>query len=76
MELVALLDEDAPPPGVPELEPPAPGEGWTIPVDTLVGSVMPVQATAKAAGALTSISRKLRRSVSCCFSSLIAVLLP
>lgn len=76
VELVELLDDDAPPPGVPELEPPAPGVGWTIGVETLVGSVMPVQATAKAAGALTSSSRKLRRSVSCCLSSVIAVLLP
>lgn len=76
VELVELLEDAAPPPGVPVLEPPAPGVGWTIGVETLVGSVMPVQATAKAAGALTSSSRKLRRSVSCCLSSVIAVLLP
>lgn len=75
VELVELL-EDAAPPGVPVLEPPAPGAGCTIGVETLVGSVMPVQATANAAGALTSSSRKLRRSVSCCVSSVIAVLLP
>ena len=76
VELVEPLEDDAPPPGVPELEPPAPGAGCTTPVDTLVGSVMPVQATANAAGALTSSSRKLRRSVSCRVSSVIAVLLP
>lgn len=76
VELVELLEDAAPPPGVPVLEPPAPGVGWTIGVETLVGSVMPVQATANAAGALTSSSRKLRRSVSCCLSSVIAVLLP
>lgn len=36
----------------------------TIGSDTLVGSVMPTQAVASAAGALTSSSRKLRRAVS------------
>ena len=76
VELMELLDDAAPPPGVPVLEPPAPGAGCTVGVETLVGSVMPVQATANAAGALTSSSRKLRRSVSCCVSSVIAVLLP
>ncbi len=77
VELVELVDDDdAPPPGVPELELPAPGAGCTIGFDTPVGSVMPVHATANAAGALTSSSRKLRRSVNCCVSSLIAVLLP
>ncbi len=76
VELLELLDDAAPPPGVPVLEPPAPGVGCTIGVDTLVGSVMPVQATANAAGALTSSSRNVRRSVSCCVSSFIAVLLP
>jgi hypothetical protein len=75
VELVELLDDGAPLPDVPELELPAPGAGWTIGVETLVGSVMPVQATANAAGALTSSSRKLRRSVSCCVSSVMAVLL-
>ena len=76
VELMELLDDAAPPPGVPVLEPPAPGAGCTVGVETLVGSVMPVQATANAAGALTSSSKKLRRSVSCCISSVIAVLLP
>jgi len=36
----------------------------TIGCDTLVGSVMPTQPAARAAGALTSSSRKLRRAVS------------
>ena len=60
-----LVDEELD--GVVELELDVP-DGlelpWTIGVDTLVGSVIPVQAAASAAGALTSSSRKLRRAVS------------
>lgn len=63
--------------------------GCTIGCETLVGSVMPTQPAASAAGALTSSRRKLRRAVSSrrlsrspcassCWrvSSFIAVLLP
>lgn len=54
----ALLELD------PALAPPELELGCTIGCDTLVGSVMPTQPAASAAGALTSSNRKLRRAVS------------
>ena len=77
----ALLELDVPVPAELEL-------GWTIGFETLVGSVMPTHPAARAAGALTSNSRKVRRArrstasfafpVRPCwrFSPFIAVLLP
>ena len=66
MELLDAPVPDEELDGVAELELEAP-DGLELPatigVDTLVGSVIPVQAAASAAGALTSSSRKLRRAV-------------